>query len=149
MSQKSADESRRKFLDLILGGALIGSIASFAYPLMRYLIPPKMPEANPTAVKVAPESAVSPNSAVMFKYGRKPGILIRNQDGKLSAFSAVCTHLDCTVQFRPDLGIIWCACHNGRYDLTGRVISGPPPRPLTPFEVNIKDGDIYVSQKEM
>lgn len=149
MNRQGADESRRNFVNLFLGGALIGSMASFLYPLIRYLIPPKMPEANPTAVKVAPESAVASNSAVMFKYGRKPGILIRNQDGKFVAYSAVCTHLDCTVQFRPDLGVIWCACHNGRYDLTGRVISGPPPRPLTPFEVNIKDGDVYVSQKEM
>ena len=118
------------------------------YPLARYLIPPEIPEAKPTTLKVAKVDEVSPNSSLMFRYGRKPGILIRTQDGKFNAFSAVCTHLDCTVQFRSDWGIIWCACHNGRYDLTGRNIAGPPPRPLTPFEVNIKDGEVYVSERE-
>jgi Rieske Fe-S protein len=141
-------DGRRKFLSLLLGGALIGWLGSLLYPLARYLIPPKIPEAKPTTLKVAKIDEVAPNSALMFRYGRKPGILIRTQEGKFSAFSAVCTHLDCTVQFRSDWGIIWCACHNGRYDLTGRNIAGPPPRPLTPFEVNLKDGEIYVSERE-
>ena len=148
MSPDLEKNGRRKFLSLLLGGALIGWLASLLYPLARYLIPPKLPEAKPTTLKVAKVDEVSPNSALMFRYGRKPGILIRAQDGKFNAFSAVCTHLDCTVQFRPDWGIIWCACHNGRYDLTGRNIAGPPPRPLTPFEVNIKDGEVYVSERE-
>jgi Rieske Fe-S protein len=139
---------RRKFLSLLLGGALIGWLGSLLYPLARYLIPPKIPEAKLTTLKVARVDEVVPNTALMFRYGRKPGILIRTQEGKFSAFSAVCTHLDCTVQFRSDWGIIWCACHNGRYDLTGRNIAGPPPRPLTPFDVNIKDGEVYVSERE-
>jgi cytochrome b6-f complex iron-sulfur subunit len=60
--------------------------------------------------------------------------------------SATCTHLDCTVQNRPDWGIIWCACHNGKYDYDGNNISGPPPRPLEKFNVNEVDGVIFVSR---
>jgi len=148
VSSAEKPNGRRKFLSLLLGGALIGWLGSLLYPLARYLIPPEIPEAKPTTLKVAKVDEVTPNSSLMFRYGRKPGILIRTQDGKFNAFSAVCTHLDCTVQFRADWGIIWCACHNGRYDLTGRNIAGPPPRPLTPFEVNIKDGEVYVSERE-
>ena len=148
MNPEPEKNGRRKFLSLLLGGAFLGWLGSLLYPLARYLIPPEIPEAKPTTLKVAKVDEVAPNSSLMFRYGRKPGILIRTQDGKFNAFSAVCTHLDCTVQFRSDWGIIWCACHNGRYDLTGRNIAGPPPRPLTPFEVNIKDGEVYVSERE-
>ncbi len=148
MENKTIDRGRRRFINLFLGGAVVGFLGAIVYPLIRYLIPPKIAEANPANLKVAQEAQMAPGSAVMFKFGRKPGILIRRPDGKFAAFDAVCTHLDCTVQFKADESVIWCACHNGRYDLTGRNISGPPPRPLQPFEVNVLNGDVYVSQKE-
>ena len=62
--------------------------------------------------------------------------------------SATCTHLSCTVQYRADVQQVWCACHNGMYDLNGRNISGPPPRPLEAFDVNVKGNEIYVSRKQ-
>ena len=67
---------------------------------------------------------------MVFKFGTKPGLLIRTADGELQAYNAVCTHLQCTVQYKADTAQIWCACHNGLYDLQGNVVSGPPPRPL-------------------
>ena len=148
MKETPVDAGRRRFLNTLLGGAVIGWLAAMIYPVIRYLIPPKLAEANPTTLKVSREADLAPNHAVMFKYGRKPGLLIRTPEGKFVAFSAVCTHLDCTVQYKPNDGVIWCACHNGRYDLTGRNISGPPPRPLTPFDVNILNGEIYVSPRK-
>jgi len=141
-----ADPSRRRTLNLLLSGSLVGFLAALVYPLVRYLIPPPASEVPASTVRVAKVEEVAPNTGLIFRFGRRPGLLIRTPDGTLRAFAATCTHLDCTVQFRPDLGLIWCACHNGRYDLTGKVISGPPPRPLTPFVVNVQDGDIYVSQ---
>ena len=73
--------------------------------------------------------------------------VVRTASGELRAFSATCTHLDCTVQYRADLEHLWCACHNGHYDLNDRNISGPPPRPLEGFEVNLKDGDIVIARR--
>ena len=64
--------------------------------------------------------------------------MIRSLDGELHAFSAVCTHLECTVQFKADTSQIWCACHNGLYDLAGHVVSGPPPRSLERLAVNVR-----------
>ena len=66
--------------------------------------------------------------------------------GDFRAFSAVCTHLDCIVQYRKDLKQIWCACHNGHYDLRGVNIAGPPPRPLEEFNVNIVMDEIIISR---
>jgi len=91
-----------------------------------------------------------PNSAAIFKFGAAPGIVVRTADGDLRAFSAVCTHLDCTVQFKADTSELWCACHNGMYDLGGNVVSGPPPRGLQKFTVNLRgegdDAEIVVTR---
>ncbi|RMG55557.1 MAG: Rieske (2Fe-2S) protein [Acidobacteria bacterium] len=102
---------------------------------------------------IAPSSAVvgkakepHPSSGKIFKFGSKPGILIQTPAGEFRAFSAICTHLGCIVQYRPDLRHIWCACHNGHYDLYGRNIAGPPPRPLERYQVNIRGDEIIVSK---
>ena len=83
---------------------------------------------------------------MIFRFGGRPGILIRTPEGELRAFSAVCTHLDCTVQYKADTAQIWCACHNGFFDLNGSVVAGPPPRPLERFTVNQRGSDIVVSR---
>jgi Rieske Fe-S protein len=90
---------------------------------------------------------LKPNSGKIFRFGSRPGLLILNSDGAYRALSATCTHLGCTVQYRPDLREIWCACHNGTYDLNGRNISGPPPRPLDLFDVHVRGDEIVVNRK--
>ena len=74
-------------------------------------------------------------------------VLIRTADGQFRAFDAICTHLDCTVQYQPDTSQIWCACHNGHFDLTGRNVQGPPPRPLDAYDVNVRGEEIVVSKR--
>lgn len=143
----AAPVTRRRFIDYLLGGGLLAWLGAVLYPLFSYLKPPPVAEAKATSVKVGPVDSVPPNSAVIFKFGRKPGILIHTPDGEFKAFEATCSHLDCTVQYKPDWKLVWCACHNGRYNLEGINISGPPPRPLTSYTVHRKDGDIYVSRE--
>ena len=77
----------------------------------------------------------------------KTGFIGLGQQGKYLAMSATCTHLSCTVQYRNDLHQVWCACHNGMYDLTGRNLSGPPPRPLEGYQVHLRGDEIVVSRK--
>jgi cytochrome b6-f complex iron-sulfur subunit len=115
--------------------------------MYKYLIPPKEKEANPGSVMVTNVDEMKPNSGKIIRYGRKPVILIRIPNGEFQAFSAICTHLDCIVQYREDLEHIWCACHNGHYNLRGVNIAGPPPRPLEEYEVNIKKNKVFVSRK--
>jgi Rieske Fe-S protein len=89
---------------------------------------------------------LAPNMGRIFKFGSRPGLLVRGPTGDLRAFSATCTHLGCTVQYRPDLGHVWCACHNGHFDLNGRNIGGPPPAPLEAFTVRVRGDEIVVSK---
>jgi cytochrome b6-f complex iron-sulfur subunit len=141
----SEKHSRRDFLNYILGIGFAGLAASILYPIYAYLKPPKAPEVDVKNLDLGKDSDLAKNSSKMFKVGNTPGILIKTESGELRAFDAVCTHLGCTVQYVPNDKIIWCACHNGKYDLNGKNISGPPPRPLTPYKVILKDGEIYIS----
>jgi Rieske Fe-S protein len=100
-----------------------------------------------TSVKVGKLSDLPKDSGTIIRFGTKPVILIRPPSGELRAFSATCTHLDCTVQYRKDQGVIWCACHNGKYDFNGRNISGPPPRPLDEYRVVVQSDEVFILKK--
>ena len=139
--------TRRQWIGLFLGGGLLASFASFIYPVLRYLIPPPVADLGGDEIVAAKVKELKPNSANKFRFGSRPGLLILNSDGSYRALSATCTHLGCTVQYRSDLREIWCACHNGIYDLNGRNVSGPPPRPLTVFDVHLRGDEIVVSRK--
>jgi Rieske Fe-S protein len=141
------EPSRRGFIDWFLGTMAGALLLAVLYPVVRYSVPPRSGE--PTAASVTLDiqpSDVQRNSGRIFKFGNRPGILLRTAAGELRAFSAVCTHLNCTVQYRPDLSHIWCACHNGHFDLNGKNIAGPPPRPLEALVVNVRGQQIVVSK---
>jgi cytochrome b6-f complex iron-sulfur subunit len=144
------DFDRRTFLDALLTVGFVSTAAAIAYPVTRFLVPPQSGEAATSTVVAAKATALKPNTGLIFPFGSKPAIVVRTTDGELRAFSAVCTHLECTVQFKPDTSQLWCACHNGLYDLSGNVVSGPPPRGLEPFVVNLRgepgQEDIVVSR---
>jgi Rieske Fe-S protein len=145
-----AKPTRRSFLNWVLGGGVIATLGAIVYPAWKFITPPPSGEANVSQVKLPfkrADLAAEPQKAKTFKFGRTIGIIILSDTGELKALSATCTHLDCTVQHRPDLGILWCACHNGRYDLDGKNISGPPPRPLEKYAVNEVGEDIFVAKE--
>ncbi len=140
--------SRRSFLDNLLSITLFGWLGAMVYPVFRFLVPPKQPDLNVTSLDAGILGAFKTNTSKIMRFGRKPVIILRQKNGDFKALSATCTHLDCTVQFKQDTEQIWCACHNGLYDLEGRNISGPPPRPLTQFMVTIKDEKILITRGE-
>jgi Rieske Fe-S protein len=149
LSNNASEISRRTFLDRVIAATGVAVVASIVYPVVRFLLPPKSGEANVNQVKLPfgrKEIESDAKKAKTFRFGRQLGIIVFLPSGQLRAFSAQCTHLDCTVQNRPDEGVLWCACHNGKYDLDGKNISGPPPRPLEMFAVNEVGSDIFVSK---
>ena len=139
--------TRRRFINWFLGTSTGAFLVAVLYPVSRYLVPPEVGESTAGTVTLAikPDD-VKPNTGQIFKFGSRPGILVRTAAGELRAFSAVCTHLNCTVQYRPDISHLWCACHNGHYDLNGKNVEGPPPRPLDTFVVNARGNQIVVSK---
>lgn len=140
--------NRRKFINSLLSVGGIGVLGSIMYPLVGYMIPPKQGESNVSSVKVGKVDEFEINSSKIIRYGRKPVILIRDEKGGFSALAATCTHLDCLVSYKKEEKQIICACHNGKYDLKGRNVSGPPPKPLEEFLVTIKNQEIIVSSMQ-
>lgn len=147
-SATAPEPPRRKFLDWLLGTSVGALVLAILYPATRYMIPPEAAESSSASVTLpfAPDD-VAPNTGRVFKFGNRPGLLIRTPTNELKAFSAACTHLGCIVQYRPDLAEIWCACHNGHFDLNGRNVAGPPPSPLEDFTVNVRGDEIIVGRK--
>jgi Rieske Fe-S protein len=140
--------ARRALLTWFMATSVGAFLVSVLYPIARFLVPPQVAESSAASVMLDVKPAsVKPNSGQIFKFGSRPGILVRTPTGELKAFSAVCTHLQCTVQYREDLQHIWCACHNGHYDpYTGQNIAGPPPRPLEAYVANARGDAIVVSR---
>lgn len=137
---------RRQFLDYLLGTSAVATLAAIFYPIFKFMVPPQVVEAQQNSVSVGKNAEIANNSGKIFKFGSKPGIIIRTETGELKAFSASCTHLDCIVQYDPNGKQIVCACHNGKFDLTGKNISGPPPRPLEEFPVKVSGDEIIVTR---
>jgi Rieske Fe-S protein len=133
-------------MEILLGGGFLASLASFVYPVLRYLVPPAVADLGADEVIAGKAGEIKPNGSKIFRFGTRPALLIVTADGEYRALSAICTHLACTVQYRSDLRQVWCACHNGTYDLNGRNVSGPPPRPLEQFQVHVRGEEIIVSR---
>lgn len=144
---EGTSDARRKVIRIMLGGGVAASIVTFLYPALKFMLPPRTGELDTNTVVAAKVAEVKLNSGKIFKFGNKPGLVVRTARGEWKAFSAICTHLNCTVQYRDDLRQIWCACHNGLYDLNGKNVSGPPPRPLEEFEVRIRGDEVVVTRR--
>lgn len=145
-------QTRRGFLDWLIRGGILALLGSIFYPIIRYITPPGVSEASVSQVKLPFSIAdlrAEPKKFKIFKFGQQLGIIVVAPDGSLKALSAICTHLSCTVQYRPDETVLWCACHNGKFDLEGRHVSGPPPKPLEVYAVHANDttGEIFVSKQ--
>ncbi|MFH1852380.1 MAG: Rieske (2Fe-2S) protein [Candidatus Neomarinimicrobiota bacterium] len=147
--EKVVGTDRRSILQKLLGLGILGWLGSITYPVIRYLIPPPAGEAAVNSIQVGRIDDTWEKAFKIFPFGRKPGILFKDGTGNYRALSATCTHLSCIVQYQQEDKYIWCACHNAKFDINGNILSGPPPRPLEEFAVNIKsNGEIWVSRKE-
>ncbi|OQX54504.1 MAG: hypothetical protein B5M54_05000 [Candidatus Aminicenantes bacterium 4484_214] len=146
MKLKDSLFTRRKFLNTLIGGWLTALGATIIQPVIKFIFPPYR-EPEEVILPAADYELPEPNSFKTFPWGSKPGILKRNDDGSLTAFVAVCTHLDCNVTYLPEQRKFYCACHDGWYDENGINIAGPPPRPLRRLDVIVEGEKIIIRRK--
>ena len=138
---------RRSVLDLLLGLGVFGWFASIAYPVLRYIKPlGSQGQGGPVRLGKEDMARLERERTVILRAGTSRIIVFEDPEQRLRALEARCTHEGCTVQYVPGESVIWCACHNGRFDLDGRVLAGPPPRPLGRYAVQREaDGTVAVS----
>jgi len=165
MSDGFQDDSRRAWLLRGLAGAISATVVAIFYPVACFLRPRRATVSGalevvaPFKVNELPNAPGNP-----FNVGGKPCLVVLTPSGArrlaaserlqlddVRAFNAVCTHVDCTVRYRSDRGDIFCNCHEGVYDLNGKNVAGPPPRPLEMYQVtlrgNLGEEEIVVSRK--
>jgi cytochrome b6-f complex iron-sulfur subunit len=142
--------SRNTFVRVAAGGIGLCYAAAIGYPVYRYLESPiEHAEGAVPVNEVTPPDArkLAPGTALMFKFGSKPAMLIHHKDDTWVAMFAVCKHLGCTVQYEGDKDRIYCACHGGVYNShTGGNVSGPPPKPLDMLAVKVTEDAVVVSR---
>ena len=139
-------KTRRNFLNRILIGWFTMGLLPALYVVIEYLLPPKREDEAIQQISAGKISDLALNSSKLVRFGKKPVLVLHTSEDQFKSFSAVCTHLGCTVEYNPDDKKIHCNCHGSVFDLTGKNIGGPAPLPLQPMRLVMKDNDIFVSQ---
>jgi Rieske Fe-S protein len=149
--------SRRGFLSLVTWA--IGGLISLGMgiPAVAYIIGPAIQgQQTQNWIRLGSSGKVELGIPTLFKVKveRKTGwiqneeelsVYAITEDGRdFVAMSNICTHLGCRVRWVADQGEFFCPCHDGVYDKTGKVVSGPPPRPLDRFEVKVENNDLFI-----
>lgn len=137
--------TRRDFLSEMTGMALgIAGIGSIVVTT-RYLSPNVLFE-PPTSFRIGPPDDYPVNSVTYLP--DQQVYIVRTPEG-FYAESAICPHLGCITQWKPELNMIACPCHGSKFKREGSVVAGPAPRPLTHFAIRLTpDGDLLVDTLE-
>lgn len=133
---------RRSFLKLLTSLLGLSALGAFLYPLFRFLLPVET-SARVRAIEV-PKSELPIGGTKDLMIGVTPTILVNTKDKGFLAFSKVCTHLGCLVKYDKERQVFICPCHAGIFDLEGKVVSGPPPKPLSKFSVRVEGNNLVI-----
>lgn len=140
--------SRRSFLKWLLGFSIVSTLVGVVVPIIGYLWPPARKGAGytgPTLVGTLEDFPVG--TGKVMPVDNKAVIVVNTPAGGVKAFSAICTHLGCICYWDKAKNVIHSPCHDGLFNpVTGAVVGGPPPRPLPPYELAIKDGKVFVGK---
>lgn len=136
------DISRRSFLGMAWGVSMFALFGQAGIALLRFFKPHIESGAFGSNVVAGQVDEFQPGTISHIQKGRF--YISRLEDGGLLALWHRCTHLGCTVPWREDEGRFHCPCHSSIFDNVGEVVSGPAPRPLDIFPIDIQDNQIIV-----
>ena len=143
------DLSRRDFMaNTAMTLGLVASLGTGAYYGVRYMVP-TIKKTKFTDVLVGNVKKLPINGTKEFIDNQGKKAILVNNGQEIKAFSKICTHLGCEVEWQGEKKQFFCPCHEGFFDANGKVLAGPPPRPLDEYKVTIKDDNIFVALKEV
>jgi cytochrome b6-f complex iron-sulfur subunit len=145
---QEATLSRRRLITYLLGFSVVATLGGVLTPILGYLWPPKrMSTGGSGRVQIGASPDFPSGQGKVVPVNDKPVIVVNTAQGGLKAFSAICTHLGCIVEWDSKRQVILCPCHDGRFNpFNGTVISGPPPAPLPELALTVEDKAVYVSE---
>jgi cytochrome b6-f complex iron-sulfur subunit len=144
-STEDSRQPRRQILGWLAKGFLSLWGLGFLWVTTSFLKPPKSSRSlTQRVISLGPEESLPVGQAMMVRHGRDPIFVIRKDDSTLVGISGVCTHMRCVLNWDRDQRLLACPCHNGSFDLSGNVLSGPSPRPLTRYRVEARVGQMYL-----
>jgi menaquinol-cytochrome c reductase iron-sulfur subunit len=154
---ESNELSRRNFMQIAIWG--MGGIIGLGYTVaaVSYVIKPSLKtQQTQTWIRLGPTSKVELGVPTLFTASvetqtgwisstQEISTYILSTDGRTYiAMSNICTHLGCHVRWITEQDHFLCPCHNGVFDSTGKVVSGPPPRPLDRYDVKVENDQLYI-----
>ena len=154
---KSPHMSRREFVTITV--AALGAVmtAVIGIPAIGFLLSPSVGRQKTDAwVSLGPLENYPVGEPTLFTFTRSTvngwertansyGVYVyRENEGDVSTFSNLCTHLSCRVTWHEDDQIYVCPCHDGYFDIEGAVVSGPPPKPMYKYENKVEDGNLFI-----
>lgn len=139
---------RRRFLIAVGGIGAAWAAGATLFPLFKYLSFKADTnlfgkDGRAPVDKIMAADVAVPGTGRNGSYSGRGLIVLRNANGELKAFDSKCTHAGCNVGYQGTQ--IYCNCHGGTYDLNGKNIAGPPPRPLTELHVEVEGDRLFVS----
>lgn len=135
---------RRRFLRFLVGFSAASTIGMIVAPVIGFLIPPRTQGSGGGRVVAGTLQDIPANTGKVVAMGSAPVIVVNTETG-VKAFSAVCTHLGCIVDYDTTTRHVVCPCHDGHFNpSSGAVLSGPPPAPLSPVAVSIENDEIIL-----
>ena len=154
--QHEARVGRRRFLTYVVGGVSGVIAAALAIPLVSYFLSPAFRKSKRLLTPIARKGDIPVGQPTFVNYEQRvrdgwnfttlsKGAWVLTRDGRdFIAFDPKCTHLNCPYYWDAEKKEFFCPCHNGRFDIDGKVVGGPPPRPLDRLNVTIEGDEILV-----
>jgi cytochrome b6-f complex iron-sulfur subunit len=145
---QQASTGRRRLITYLLGFSVVATLGGVLTPVVGYLWPPKRASAGGSGrVQVGTTVDFPAGQGKVVPVNDKPVIVVNTAQGGLKAFSAICTHLGCIVEWDEPRQFILCPCHDGRFNAAnGAIISGPQPAPLPELALTVEGDAVYVSE---
>ena len=142
-----AEMQRRDFLRHALGLWATLCALPVVATVLQFITPRSLVTGAKETLRVGSTADVERGGLKIVRFDKEPVVLIHDSNGQFKAFSARCTHLGCVIQFQTEGGAYFgCNCHGSEFDMNGRNIAGPAPRPLRPFRVSIEGTSIFLTK---
>lgn len=146
-SGKAILDGRRTFLSRLLALWSVVVAVPIGTTILRFITPIASQPSRVESIQAGLLTDIVPNSSKIIRFGKDPVILVHTQTGQYKAFFARCTHLGCIVQYRgEEVPHFSCNCHGSQFDINGKNVAGPAPRPLHSLRVSLRENAVIVSK---